>query len=277
MSAGFCFGVVQAINRAEQLLQKEDELYSLGQMVHNEEELRRLAGCGLQIVDKEDFAGLKGKPVIVRAHGEPPETYEKAREYDIHLIDATCPIVLKLQERIAKHDPENEQVVIFGKEGHPETVGLNGQIGNRGIVVEGEKDIEKIDFQKNVMLYSQTTMDNDAFQKLEHLIRKRLAKQAALKSHNTICGQMKRRKPALIEFVKKYDVVLFVAGKNSSNGRFLYEMALKHQPATYKIRKADDICPEWLEKAERVGISGATSTPRWLLNQIAQHVKALME
>ena len=275
-SAGFCFGVVKAIETAEKHLAEQDALLCLGQMVHNETEMTRLKRNGLKTIQHTDLSKYSGRQVLVRAHGESPETYRKASESQVSLIEATCPIVLKLQQRIAKHDPDKVQIVIFGKKNHPETIGLNGQIANRGIIVESEKDIDKIDYSKNVVLYSQTTMDSEAFEALRDQIQSNMRNNASFKSHNTVCGQMKRRKPALIEFVKQHDVILFVSGKHSSNGRFLFHTAKQHQPETYMIGAKSDIDPAWLKGAERIGISGATSTPAWLLQEIAQHVKTLM-
>ena len=274
-SAGFCFGVVKAIETAEKHLAEQGSLLCLGQMVHNETEMTRLKQNGLKTIQHKDLAKNNGKQVLIRAHGEPPETYRKANESQVSLIDATCPIVLTLQKRIAKHDPDKEQVVIFGKKHHPETIGLNGQTGNRGIIIDSEDDLEKIDFSKDVVLYSQTTMDYEAFENLKMQIQQSMRNNAFFASHNSICGQMKRRKPALIDFVKKHDVVLFVAGKHSSNGRFLFQTAKKYQPETYMIGAKTDIDQEWLKGAQRVGVSGATSTPAWLLNDIAQHIKTL--
>lgn len=276
-SAGFCFGVVQAIETAEQHLEKHGKLFSLGQMVHNEEELNRLADRGLHIINSHDFPDMEGQKVLLRAHGEPPKTYQDAEKYGVTLMDATCPIVLKLQQRIRNEAETAQQVVIFGKYNHPETIGLNGQTGNTAIIIESIRDIEKIDFSRDVVLYAQTTMDTDAFEKVEKSIAARMVPGARMKSHNTICGQMKRRKPALRAFVKQYDVVLFVAGRKSSNGRFLYEVAHKENRNTYHIGSAADVKGEWLKGAERIGISGATSTPRWLMQQVANHVKSLMQ
>lgn len=275
-SAGFCSGVVNAIKTAEKHLSEHDTLLCLGQMVHNEAELARLQQQGLKTIQHQDLPEYTGRQVLIRAHGEPPETYRKARENQTSLIEATCPIVLKLQQRIAQHNPDKVQVVIYGKKNHPETIGLNGQTGNRALIVESENDIDKIDFSKDVVLYSQTTMDHEAFESLQNTIRERMNNKASFKSYNTICGQMKRRKPALIAFVKQHDVVLFVSGKHSSNGRFLFQTAKQYQPATYMIGSANDVKPEWLKGAERIGISGATSTPAWLLQQTAQHIKTLM-
>ncbi len=275
-SAGFCFGVVKAIETAEKQLAKQGSLLCLGQMVHNETEMTRLKQNGLKTIQHKDLTKNNGKQVLIRAHGEPPETYRKANESQVSLIDATCPIVLTLQKRIAKHDPDKVQIVIFGKKQHPETIGLNGQTYNRGVIIESENDLEKIDFSKDVVLYSQTTMDYETFENLKKQIQHTMSANASFKSYNTICGQMKRRKPALIDFVKQHDVVLFVSGKHSSNGRFLFQTAKKYQPKTYLIGAKTDIDEEWLKGAQRVGVSGATSTPAWLLNDIAQHIKTLM-
>ncbi|MGM0566963.1 MAG: 4-hydroxy-3-methylbut-2-enyl diphosphate reductase [Bacteroidota bacterium] len=275
-SAGFCFGVVKAIETAEKQLAKQGSLLCLGQMVHNESEMSRLKQIGLKTIQHTELSKYSGRQVLIRAHGEPPETYRKASENQVSLVEATCPIVLTLQQRIAKHDPDKVQIVIFGKKNHPETIGLNGQTYNRGVIIESENDLEKIDFSKDVVLYSQTTMDYETFENLKRQIQHSMSANASFKSKNTICGQMKRRKPALIDFVKQHDVVLFVSGKHSSNGRFLFQAAKQYQPKTYMIGTKTDIDPAWLKGAEKIGVSGATSTPAWLLQEIAQHVKTLM-
>lgn len=275
-NAGFCFGVVKAIETAEKQLAEKNSLPCLGKIVHNDTELHRLEQKGLKSIRHHDLPKYAGRQVLIRAHGEPPETYYKAFKNGVALIEATCPIVLKLQQRIAKYNTKDKQIVIFGKSTHPETIGLNGQISNQGIIVESEEDIDKIDFSKDVVFFSQTTMDSDIFEALSARIKSKMSNNASFKSHNTVCKQMKNRKPALIRFVKKYDVVLFVAGKHSSNGRFLFDTAKLYQPETYMISSARDIQKSWLKDADSIGISGATSTPGWLLQEVAQHVKLLL-
>ena len=274
-SAGFCFGVVEAIRQAEELLDAGEELYCLGQPVHNEEELKRLERKGLKYVSIGDFPHLRGKKVLIRAHGEPPETYRLAEDYGIELIDGTCPIVLKLQERIhQEHEADpSKQIVIFGKPQHPESIGLNGQTGHQSRIVEDEKELEKIDPSGPVSLYSQTTMDTDRFEKVKQELQSRMADPDLLKCKNTICGQMKRRKPALKEFAQNHDVIVFVSGKNSSNGKFLYSVAKEQNPRSHFISGKEEIDPGWFEKDDTIGVSGATSTPQWLLEEIAKEIR----
>ncbi len=274
-NAGFCFGVVGAIETAEKNLENNQSLNCLGQMVHNEEEVNRLKNKGLNIISKEDFPSLQNKTVLIRAHGEPPETYQKAKENNIKIIDSTCSIVLKLQERIAKEDTQKYQVVIFGKKNHPEVIGLNGQSNNTCIIIEKLEDLDKLDFNKDIHLYAQTTMDVDMYQQVKDTIKERMSETAHFKSHNTICGQMKRRNPSLKTFVKDKDIVIFVAGKNSSNGKYLYSIAKQENPNTYLVGNKDEIDNQWFKNMKKVGISGATSTPQWLMNDIADYIREI--
>jgi len=274
-SAGFCFGVVEAIRQAEELLDAGEELYCLGQMVHNEEELKRLERKGLRYVSIGDFPHLRGRKVLIRAHGEPPETYKLAEEYGIELIDGTCPIVLKLQERIREAHESNPsgQIVIFGKPQHPEAIGLSGQTGHRSLIAEDEKELKKIDPSGPVRLYSQTTMDTDRFEKVKQELQTRMADPDLLKCKNTICGQMKRRKPALKEFARHHDALVFVSGKNSSNGKFLFSVAKEQNPRSHFISGKEEIDRSWFDEADTIGVSGATSTPQWLLEEIAEEIR----
>ena len=269
--------MVEAIRQAEDLLDAGEELYCLGQMVHNEEELKRLERKGLQYVSIGDFPHLRGKKVLIRAHGEPPETYKLAEDYGIELIDGTCPIVLKLQKRIreAHESHPSEQIVIFGKPQHPESIGLNGQTGHQSLIAEDEKELKKINPSEPVTLYSQTTMDTDRFEKVKQELQTRMADPDLLKCKNTICGQMKRRKPALKEFARTHDVLVFVSGKNSSNGKFLYSVAKEQNRRSHFISAKEEIDPGWFEADDRVGVSGATSTPQWLLEDVAEHIRTL--
>ncbi len=275
--AGFCFGVVEAIRKAEEMLDAGKPLYCLGQMVHNEEELGRLEKKGLRYVTKDDFPKLSGETVLIRAHGEPPSTYALAEKHGVSILEATCPIVLKLQDRIKKEHDERETIVIFGKKDHPEAIGLKGQAHGRTVIVEKEADFDSAVFAEkldgSVSLYSQTTMDTDRFEHVRSLLKQRMQNPELLKSHNTICNQMKRRKPALKEFARNNDVVVFVSGKKSSNGKFLYSVAKEQNPQTYFVSSANELKKEWFTRAERVGVSGATSTPQWLLNEVAKKIR----
>jgi 4-hydroxy-3-methylbut-2-en-1-yl diphosphate reductase len=278
-SAGFCFGVEKAIETAEALLREGEPVYGLGEMVHNDEEISRLKRLGLRTVSSEDFAKIAPAKVIFRAHGEPPSTYDKAREHGVGLIDATCPIVLSLQKKIsnrfAEMDREREQIVIFGKEGHPETIGLMGQTGGAAILVTDPGEIAHVDPGKKIYLYSQTTMDPEQFSILEASLKKiaEVAGGEGLVSNCSICHQMKRRKPDLKAFALKHDVVIFVSGKASSNGKMLFEYCKNHNRNSYWIHRFDEIDPAWLEGAGSIGISGATSTPAWQLEQVRAHLK----
>lgn len=272
-NAGFCFGVVRAIEEAETLLQEQKALYCLGQMVHNEEELKRLEALGLVVVSKEDFDRLDGERVLIRAHGEPPTTYQKAQKHHIEIVDSTCPIVLKLQERIKKLKDTDAQIVLYGKPSHPEVIGLNGQVNNRCVIIEKMEDLTQIDFSREVYLFSQTTMDADMYVMLKEEIAHRMHAGVAFHDNNTICGQMKNRKPKLKAFAKSKDVVVFVAGKNSSNGKFLFSVAHQENEKTYLVSNPEEVKKEWFYGVESVGVSGATSTPQWLMEKIAERIQ----
>ncbi len=281
-AAGFCFGVERVIQDAEARLRAGETLFGLGDMVHNHGEMARLKSLGLQTIRHTDLPFLGSKKVLFRAHGEPPATYRLAGEHGVEIIDGTCPIVLRLQKRIRKvyelMDRTKEQLVIFGKSDHPETIGLLGQVEGDATVVSGSDDIGKIDPGKKVFLFSQTTMDPGQFIEVENAIRERLATGSGGKvatdfhSECTICGQMKKRKPTLSAFAAKFDLMLFVSGKNSSNGRMLYYFCREINPSTHWISGSGDIDPDWFDGVRTVGISGATSTSREQLEQIRQHV-----
>jgi len=269
--SGFCFGVLNAISVAEKYLSKYGTLFCLGDIVHNNKEIERLRKSGLIVIDHNDLERIYNTRVLIRAHGEPPSTYKTALKNKIELIDASCPVVLKLQNRIHKSHQKMEategQLVIFGKEGHAEVVGLLGQTNNEAIVVGSDfKGLEKIDFSKPITLYSQTTQDKDSYKELIEILRSRLKicpanqqAEAPLKSYNTICGQVSNRGPHLKEFAKKNDVIIFVGGKKSSNGKYLF-----------------GICQQ-SNNSRSVGICGATSTPMWLMEEVAKEVNALSE
>ncbi|MCF8227088.1 MAG: 4-hydroxy-3-methylbut-2-enyl diphosphate reductase [Bacteroidales bacterium] len=281
-SSGFCFGVEKAIETAEKYLDEGGEVFGLGSMVHNNDEIFRLEKRGLRTISTGDFNRIGPGKVILRAHGEPPDTYRLAKESGIHIIDATCPIVARLQKKIRKKylelDQDNEQIVLFGKEGHPETIGLLGQTDGKAVLVTHPEDLDPVDPGKFVFLYSQTTMDPDRFRRLEENLATitSIAGSQRLKSDCTICNQMKRRKPDLKRFALKQDVVIFVSGKHSSNGKMLYEYSKKHNANTHWIQSAKEIDASWLKGKKRVGISGATSTPGWQLEEVKKSIQSLI-
>ena len=276
-NAGYCFGVVKAIGAAEEELCRDGRLYCLGDIVHNSAEVERLSQRGLHVIDHDTMKQLGGKKVLIRAHGEPPSTYRIADELGIHLVDATCPIVLALQSRIKRGYEEMKrcggQVVIFGRPGHAEVIGLNGQTDGTAIIVSNPDEIDAIDFGRPIRLYSQTTKSREDYMCLTANIRRRLPEGADFTAYDTICNSVAGRTKALAAFAREVDVLLFVAGANSSNGHYLYEYCRSVQPKTYLVANADEVQSTWLEGAEKVGISGATSTPRWLMEQVAERLK----
>jgi len=280
--AGFCFGVDEVIKTAENRLRAGEVLYGLGDMVHNAAEVERLKKLGLRTINHEELRTLSPGKVLFRAHGEPPATYQLARDRGVEIIDGTCPIVSRLQKKIRKAyeemDPETDQLVIFGKSDHPETIGLLGQVNGDALVVNTPEDITAIDPDKRVRLFSQTTMDPESFKEVEKALGKLLQKNSEadkirhFKSDCTICGQMKKRKPGLSAFARKYDVMLFVSGLNSSNGKMLYEYCLSINPNTYWISSAEEIQGQWFDGYKSIGISGATSTSRQQLESVQEEV-----
>ncbi len=282
--SGFCFGVVHAIDVAERELAEDPELYCLGDIVHNQLEVDRLRKMGMTIITHDDLDNLAGKKVLFRAHGEPPETYQKALKNNLRVIDATCPVVLKLQTKIhnssLKMNEDNGQVVIFGKQNHPEVTGLYGQTAANGIVISSKADIEKIDFSRPVSLFVQTTKGVDEFNDIreEILQRIRLAggdTDSLFTVTDSICRQMANRVPALLEFAARFDIVIFVSGKKSSNGHFLFEKCHSRNPNTKFISDKSELQKSWFINAESVGICGATSTPMWLMEDIAKSIKTM--
>lgn len=275
-NSGFCFGVINAIKAAEKELRNSKELYCLGDIVHNGKEVNRLEKMGLISISKEKYFKLKDCKVLIRAHGEPPETYEYAAKNNIELIDATCPVVLTLQEKV-KHSYEqkreqNGQVVIFGKKGHAEIIGLNGQTNHNAIIVENTSDIQKIDLSKPVSLYAQTTKPIDQFKEIADIITSKINRGVDVEIKDTICRQVSNRVPNLKRFVARFDMVLFVAGKKSSNGQFLYSVSKKENNNTHFISEIEEIDKEWFDGIKSVGICGATSTPNWLIEQVAKWI-----
>jgi len=274
--SGFCFGVEQAIRTAETELNEGNPVYSLGEMVHNPVQIGKLEAKGLVAVTKADFPSLRGKKVLFRAHGEPPETYQIAKEFDIEVIDATCPIVTKLQQRISlsykSGSGKGVQQVIYGKPNHAEIAGLNGNAGNKAIIISNENDFVKIDFLKPVRLFSQTTMDAEAYQSVGEAIRLRMIEKGNddLQINKSVCRQVSGRAPSLKLFAAGHDVIVFVSGSNSANGAYLYGVCKSANAKSYFISKSEDIDFNWFQGVESVGVSGATSTPAWLIEQIAE-------
>lgn len=268
--SGFCPGVVSAINKAEEQLSVADNLYCLGDIVHNSEEVNRLEQQGLKTIDHAQMADIHDAKVLLRAHGEPPSTYQLAERNGIEIVDATCPVVLQLQKRIKKvYDEEpGVQIVIFGKKGHAEVNGLVGQTAGSAIVVEGAQDLDKIDYQRPVRLFSQTTMPVDAFRQLVDTMSNRMADPAQFEYKDTICRQVANRIPHLKEFARQHDVVLFVSGKKSSNGKALFCVCQEVNPRSYFVSHPDELTPEMTAGANSIGICGATSTPKWQMEQV---------
>lgn len=274
--SGFCFGVVNAIKKAEEELAKGTPVYCLGDIVHNGQEVKRLTEMGLVTINLEEFKNLRDVKVLFRAHGEPPSTYEIARQNNIELIDASCPVVLKLQKRIKNSyeaATEEQQIVIYGKPGHAEIVGLLGQVDNNAIVIENKDDLLKIDFTRNVRLFSQTTKSLAGFNHLVATISERMAPNAVFEYSDTICRQVANRIPNIAIFAEKNDIILFVSGKKSSNGKVLYEHSKSINPNTYLINDPEEIDGLNLDLTKKIGICGATSTPGWLMEAVAERIR----
>ena len=278
-NSGFCFGVVRAIEVAEESLRRVGEVYSLGDIVHNRIEVQRLEALGLHTVSQEDMAQLGGRTLLIRAHGEPPRTYRRAEELGIDVVDATCPVVARLQrvvrEAYQKMAAVNGRVVLLGKRGHAEVIGLTGQVEDDVVVVERKEDIEVLDYNRPIYFLSQTTQSIELFNHLAEIIRSRMAEGVELTVNDTICRRVAGREALLAEFSKSVDVVLFVCGRKSSNGKVLSEVCRKANARCYNIEEAQDVDMMWLEGAESVGICGATSTPRWLMEDVAKAVEAM--
>lgn len=278
-NSGFCFGVVRAIEVAEESLRRVGEVYSLGDIVHNRIEVQRLEAMGLHTVSQEDMAQLGGRTLLIRAHGEPPHTYRRAEELGIDVVDATCPVVARLQrvvrEAYQKMTAVNGCVVLLGKRGHAEVIGLTGQVEDDVVVVEREEDIEVLDYSRPIYFLSQTTQSIELFNHLAEIIRSRMAEGVELTVNDTICRRVAGREALLAEFSKSVDVVLFVCGRKSSNGKVLSEVCRRANARCYNIEEAQDVDMMWLEGAESVGICGATSTPRWLMEDVAKAVEAM--
>jgi 4-hydroxy-3-methylbut-2-enyl diphosphate reductase len=286
-NSGYCFGVEFAIKMAEDEMENKEPLYCLGDIVHNDMEVKRLSAKGLVVIDREQLQELSNCKVLIRAHGEPPETYRLAIENNIELIDASCPVVLKLQHRVKnafdKMEREKGQIVIYGKKGHAEVIGLTGQTLEKAIVVMEDADLEKIDYNRPITLFSQTTKSTKGFYALSAKIEEKIkaAKgeltEIDFNSNDSICRQVSNREPQLQRFAQENDVILFVSGKKSSNGKALYQVCLSENPRSYFIESEEEIDQDWFQQAERVGICGATSTPMWLMEQVKSYVDGIEE
>ena len=268
--SGFCFGVTTAIQKAEEELAKGNTLYCLGDIVHNGQECERLKKMGLITINHEEFAQLHNVKVLLRAHGEPPATYELARKNQIEIIDATCPVVLRLQRRIKQeydNSPDNKQIVIYGKNGHAEVLGLVGQTNGKAIVIEGLSEVDRLDFSKDIRLYSQTTKSVDEFRQIVAYIQEHISPEASFEYHDTICRQVANRMPNIRGFASNHDLIFFVCGRKSSNGKILYHECKKVNPNTHLIDQPEEIDKTLLQGVQSIGICGATSTPKWLMEE----------
>lgn len=271
--SGFCFGVTTAIKKAEEELAKSEPLYCLGDIVHNGREVERLKKMGLMTVEHTDLNTLHNIKMLLRAHGEPPQTYDKAKEQNISLIDATCPVVLNLQKRIRKAYEEGGQIVIYGKNGHAEVVGLVGQTDGTAIVIENLEDAKKLNFNHDIQLFSQTTKSLEGFREIVKYIEENMQEGARFNYFDTICRRVANRIPNIRNFAAQHDVILFVCGKKSSNGKVLYNECLSVNPRTYMIDDPSEINFQWFKGVESVGICGATSTPKWLMEDCKKKIE----
>jgi 4-hydroxy-3-methylbut-2-enyl diphosphate reductase len=284
--SGFCWGVVRTIDIAEEELKESPELYSLGPVIHNPKEIGRLREMGLETVGLDDFARLAGKRVLIRAHGEPPSTYAAAHAHGVTIVDATCPVVTRVQERIRKFHDQGFQIVIFGKKDHAEVIGLLGQTNNEAVVVRTVEEAEKVDPSRKTVLFSQTTMDKETFYAVADVLRTRIGEfvvgtfeESAIDFHakDTICGQVSGRESKLREFARANDVMVFVAGKDSSNGKVLYGICREANLNTHFVEDEGGLEPGWFEGASTAGISGATSTPQWLMENVKNAIESMQE
>ena len=272
--SGFCFGVTTAIRKAEEELAMGKTLYCLGDIVHNSMEVARLHAHGLVTIDHGQLAQLQGVKVLLRAHGEPPETYETARKNHIEIIDATCPVVLALQRLIKQQFDSNPhaQIVIFGKNGHAEVLGLVGQTHSEAIVVECVDDVKRLDFERDIYLYSQTTKSLDEFHRIIDYIQKHISLSATFRSFDTICRQVANRMPNIADFASRHDLILFVSGRKSSNGKVLFNECKSVNANSHQIERAEEIDMEWVRGVKTIGVCGATSTPKWLMEECRDHI-----
>ena len=279
--SGFCFGVTTAISKAEEELAKGVPLYCLGDIVHNGQECERLKAMGLITINHEEFARLKNVKVLLRAHGEPPETYELARKNHIEIIDATCPVVLRLQKRIKqeflKESQREKQIVIYGKNGHAEVLGLVGQTEGKAIVIEKAAEAPKLDLSKDIRLFSQTTKSLDEFQEIVAYIKEHISSDTTFEYYDTICRQVANRMPKLREFAAAHDLIFFVSGKKSSNGKMLFDECLKVNKNSHLIDSEQEIDASLLQEVHSIGVCGATSTPKWLMENVQKQIQRLLE
>ncbi|MBN1397135.1 MAG: 4-hydroxy-3-methylbut-2-enyl diphosphate reductase [Bacteroidetes bacterium] len=281
-SSGFCWGVVRTIDIAEKQISSGEKLYSLGEIIHNPAEIERLGKEGLVTVSRGDLEKLRGAKVLIRAHGEPPEIHERAKELGINIVDATCPVVAKVQERIRKFYNEGYQVVIFGKKEHAEVIGLVGQTNGEAIVVKTIDELKNVKFDRKTVLFSQTTMDKVAFHALKEELSKKIRELSAgsevavveFQAKDTICGQVFRREKKIREFAAANEIIVFVAGKYSSNGKVLYNIVKSVNPKIFFIEDENELCREWFDGINTVGITGATSTPQWLMEKVKEKIES---
>ena len=285
--SGYCFGVEYAIQMAEQEMEESGQLYCLGDIVHNSMEVERLNKKGLRIIDREELKALRDCKVLIRAHGEPPETYKMAIENNIELIDASCPVVLKLQNRVKhafdKVNNINGQIVIYGKKGHAEVIGLNGQTNNSAIIVTSKEDLDQLDFSKPITLFSQTTKSTKGFYEIKAEIERRQEEvnkgkpvdAVLFDANDSICRQVSNREPQMNKFSQENDVIVFVSGRKSSNGKSLFNVCLRNNPRSYFVESENEVNPAWFKPDDKVGISGATSTPMWLMENVATYIRSL--
>ena len=284
--SGFCWGVVRTVEIAEEELKGSPRMFSLGPVIHNPMEIERLAAKGLETVHRSDLEHLSGEKVLIRAHGEPPSTYELARKHGVTLVDATCPVVTKVQERIRKFYDKGYQVVIFGKKDHAEVIGLVGVTEGEAVVIKSADEIDQIDLNRKSVLFSQTTMDKATFYEIAAVLKEKISElevgtfeESAIDFHakDTICGQVSGRDKKLREFAARHDAMIFVAGRNSSNGKVLYEICREANPHTYFVEDEQELKREWFMGRETIGISGATSTPQWLMERVKLAIENIFQ
>jgi len=271
-NSGFCFGVVYAIEMAEDILDEQGYLYCLGDIVHNDEEVKRLEAKGLRIISHDDLIGLQNEKVLIRAHGEPPSTYELALKNNLELIDASCPVVLKLQNRIKTSFDKDNKIYIYGKHGHAEVIGLLGQTNNQAVVFQDLQELDLAKMPKQITLYSQTTKSTDKFYQIKQVLA-----DAGIQvdANDTICRQVSNRDKELRVFANRFDKIIFVSGSKSSNGKVLYNVCKETNPNTYFISKVEELEPHWFSPGETIGICGATSTPMWLMEEVRNKIQVL--
>jgi len=283
-NSGYCFGVEFAIRMAEDEMTESDSLYCLGDIVHNTMEVKRLSKLGLKVISRDELENIHDTKVLIRAHGEPPDTYRTAMRNNLELIDASCPVVLKLQNRVkVAYDnmvEQNGQMVIYGKPGHAEVIGLTGQTKDEAMVITNEEDLDKIDFSRPITLFSQTTKSTKGFYKIKQQIEDRIHSKNQLeikdfKANDSICRQVSNREPHLDKFSRENDVIIFVSGKKSSNGKALYSVCKDANARSYFVENTDDLEEAWFELSDRVGICGATSTPMWLMEDVSKYISTI--